>query len=168
MSGSGGGKGGGEKSKTEIPDWLKQPAIRNIGRAEQLAQTGYMPYYGPDVAAFNPMQEAAMQSTADAGGAFGLMPQGVDAMAGMPQAQDFGNGIRGYSSGGLFDQALAELAERRPNQAAQYNSQFVDPYAQPQQGLPHGMMQGLPAGMGYQPMGYGGGPPGPGSTYNPQ
>lgn len=156
MSG-GGGKGGGETSKTEIPDWLKQPAMRNIGRAEQLAQTGYMPYYGPDVAAFNPMQEAAMQSTADAGAAFGLAPQGMNAMAGMPEAQTFDNGTRGYSSGGLFDQAVAELAERRPNQAAQYNSQFVDPYAPAGTGMGQPGMPGLPHGMSYTPFGMGGG-----------
>lgn len=169
MSG-GGGKGGGETQKTEIPDWLKQPAMRNIARAEQLAQTGYMPYYGPDVAAFTPMQEAAMQSTADAGAAFGLVPQGMNAMAGMPEAQTFDGGLRGYSSGGLFEQAQAELARRRPGQAQAYNQLFIDPYAslggpeQPPPGLmatmgdhfsdPERMarMQGAMQNMTYQPM----------------
>jgi len=84
-----GGKGGGQTTTTEIPSWIQGPASRNLQRAEQLAQVGYMPYYGPSVAAFTPMQTQAMQSTADAASAFGLAPQ-MDVMAGMPQAQDFG------------------------------------------------------------------------------
>jgi hypothetical protein len=130
MSG-GGGKGGSNTAQTQIPDWLKQPAVRNIGRAEALSRVGYTPYYGPDVAAFSPMQQQAMQGTMDMASAFGMAPQGSDAMAGVPAAQDFGNGLSGYSSGGLFDQAVAELEQRRPNQAAEYNQLFVDPTADP-------------------------------------
>lgn len=126
-----GGKGGSTSQQVTIPDWLQQPAQRNLARAETAAQTGYMPYYGPDVAAFTPMQEQAMQANVDAAAAFGLVPQGTQAMAGMPQAQDFG-GFRGYSSGSMFDQALEELASRRPGQYVNYTQQFVDP----QTGIP--------------------------------
>lgn len=126
-----GGKGGSTSQQVTIPSWLQGPAQRNLARAEQAAQVGYMPYYGPDVAAFTPMQQQAMQATTDAAAAFGLVPQGTQAMAGMPQAQDFG-GVQGYSSGSMFDQALAELASRRPGQYAQYTQQFVDPMS----GLP--------------------------------
>jgi hypothetical protein len=121
-----GGKGGSTSQKVTIPDWLQQPAQRNLARAEEAAKVGYMPYYGPDVAAFTPMQQQAMQANVDAASAFGLVPQGTQAMAGMPQAQDFG-GVQGYSSGSMFDQALQELASRRPGQYAQYTQQFVDP-----------------------------------------
>jgi hypothetical protein len=130
MSG-GGGKGGSNTAQTQIPDWLKQPAVRNIGRAEDLARVGYTPYYGPDVAAFSPGQKQAMQGNMDMAAAFGLAPQGADAMAGVPGATDYGGGIWGYSSGNLFDQAVAELAARRPNQAAEYNQLFVAPTADP-------------------------------------
>jgi hypothetical protein len=121
-----GGKGGSTTQQVTIPDWLQQPAQRNLARAEEAAKVGYMPYYGPDVAAFTPMQQQAMQANVDAASAFGLVPQGTQAMAGMPQAQDFG-GVQGYSSGSMFDQALAELASRRPGQYAQYTQSFVDP-----------------------------------------
>ena len=121
-----GGKGGSTSQQVTIPDWLQQPAQRNLARAEEAAKVGYMPYYGPDVAAFTPMQQQAMQANVDAASAFGLVPQGTQAMAGMPQAQDFG-GVQGYSSGSMFDQALAELASRRPGQYAQYTQSFVDP-----------------------------------------
>ena len=124
---SGGGKGGGQTTKTEITSWIQGPASRNLQRAEQLAKVGYMPYYGPSVAAFSPMQTQAMQSTADAAAAFGLAPQ-MDVMAGIPQAQDFG-GIQGYGTGQMFAQALAELAANQPGQAAAFNRLFTGPQA---------------------------------------
>jgi len=120
-----GGKGGSQTSQVTIPDWVKGPASRNLARAESLARVGYVPYYGGSVAAFTPMQEQAMQSTADAAAAFGLAPQ-MDVMAGMPQSQDF-NGVQGYGTGPMFEQALADLAANQPAQVAAFNNQFVGP-----------------------------------------
>jgi hypothetical protein len=40
---------------------------------------------------------------------------------GMPEPQQFAGGVSGYSSGGLFDQAVKELASRNPEQAEKYN-----------------------------------------------
>lgn len=122
-----GGKGGSQTTETEIPQFIEGPARRNLQRAEQLAQVGYMPYYGPSVAAFTPMQTQAMQSTADAAAAFGLAPQ-MDVMAGMPQAQDFG-GVQGYGTGQMFEQALSDLAANQPGQAAAFNRLFTGPQA---------------------------------------
>ena len=124
---SGGGKGGSQKTEVEIPSWIQGPASRNLQRAEQLAQVGYMPYYGPSVAALTPMQTQAMQSTADAAAAFGLAPQ-MDVTAGMPEAQDFG-GVQGYGTGQMFEQALSELAANQPTQAASFNRLFTGPQA---------------------------------------
>ena len=122
-----GGKGGSQTQAVEIPKWLEDASQRNIGRAEQAQQLGYMPYYGPDVAAFSPAQQTAMQSSYDAAAAFGLAPQGGNVMAGMPQAQDFGGGMMGYSSAPLYEQALAELAAKHPGTVSQYNRMFADP-----------------------------------------
>lgn len=121
--GGGGGKGGSQTQQVEIPKWIEEPATRNLARAEEAQKIPYMPYYGPEVAAFTPTQEAAMQGSYDTAAAFGLVPQG-DAMAGMPQAQSYG-GFMGYSSAPLFDQALAELQVRNPEAVAQYNKLFV-------------------------------------------
>tara|TARA_R110000803_G_scaffold133455_1_gene200626 strand:- start:127 stop:642 length:516 start_codon:yes stop_codon:yes gene_type:complete len=128
MSG-GGGKGGKETTTSGIPDWVQAPAERNIDRAELAQKIGYMPYYGPDVAAFNPTQLAAFNSNIGAAEAFGMVPQGsLTAMQGMaPQANTYAGGLQAYSSGNLFDQALAELESRRPGQFAQYNKMFVNP-----------------------------------------
>jgi hypothetical protein len=122
-----GGKGGSQSSKVEIPSWVEQPAIRNINRAEDVARMGYQPYYGPEVAAFTPMQQQAMQSQYDAASAFGMAPMGGDAMAGMPAPTEYAGGVMGYGSGDIFEQSVNEFQKRQPDQAAIYNQQFVGP-----------------------------------------
>mgnify|MGYP001433378942 CR=1 FL=1 len=122
-----GGKGGTKTSTVEIPEYIERAAQRNLNRAEQIAQMGYVPYYGPDVAAFTPMQEAAMQNVASAAGAFGLATPTGASVTGMPTATEYAGGIRGYSSAPLFEQAQAELAARRPAQKSYIDSFFIDP-----------------------------------------
>jgi len=121
-------KGGSTTSKTEIPPWLENAAIENINKARGVSELGYVPYYGPDVAAFSPMQQQSMQSTGNAASAFGLAPQGFDAMAGMPQAQSFAGGIQGYSSAPLYEESLAQLQQKRPAQYKAMTDMFIDPF----------------------------------------
>lgn len=133
---SGGGKGGSSTTQVQIPAWLESAAQSNLARADRLAQLGYTPYYGPDVAAMTPMQIAAMQGTNQAAAAFG-MPS-VDAMAGMPAPQTFAGGVQGYSSAPLYEQSLAALAASRPGQFAALNAPFIDPMTGAQPGSPFG------------------------------
>ena len=72
MSG-GGGKGGSKTQETTIPAWIRDPAIRNLQRAEDVQRIEYMPYYGADVAAFTPTQNAAFDANIGAAEAFGLL-----------------------------------------------------------------------------------------------
>ena len=124
--GGGGGKGGSQTQQVEIPKWIEEPATRNLARAEAAQQIGYQPYYGPDVAAFNPTQLAAMQSNIGAAEAFGLLQPGqMTAAQGMPAPQTFAGGQMGYSSAPLYEQAVADVAARNPAQAAAYNRLFV-------------------------------------------
>ena len=121
-----GGKGGSSTAATEIPDWVKEPSIRNIARAEQAQQIGYQPYYGLDVAAPNQTQMAAGQMNIDAAQAFGMLPQGqqnLTAFSGMPQAQTIG-GVSGYSSAPMYEQAVQAGATANPTQAQIYNTLF--------------------------------------------
>lgn len=156
-----GGKGGSQTSKVEIPQWIEQPTIRNIARAEQVAQMGYQPYYGPEVAAFTPMQQQAMQSQYDAAAAFGMAPMGGNAMAGTPTPTEYTGGLLGYGSGDLFEQSINEFQKRQPDQAEIYSSQFVGPDVGNQDFYPPGNQppySGLPPGytpplMG-NPLGY--------------
>jgi len=124
MSG-GGGKGGSETTETTIPDWIKQPAIRNLQRAEDVQRIEYMPYYGADVAAFTPTQNAAFDANIGAAEAFGLLApgHGLTATSGMPTPTDF-DGFTGYSSQPMYESALAELKAKQPGAVAQYDALF--------------------------------------------
>ena len=124
MSG-GGGKGGSETTETTIPDWIKQPAIRNLQRAEDVQRIEYMPYYGADVAAFTPTQNAAFQNNIGTAEAFGLLApgHGLTATSGMPTPTDY-DGFTGYSSQPMYESALAELKAKQPGAVAQYDALF--------------------------------------------
>ena len=121
-------KGGSNTSSTEIPAWLENAAIENINKGRDVSQIGYVPYYGPDVAAFSPMQQQSMQSTGGAASAFGLAPQGFDATAGIPEAQTFAGGIQGYSSAPMFQQSVDQLQANRPAQYQAMADMFIDPF----------------------------------------
>jgi hypothetical protein len=120
-----GGKGGSQTTEVTIPAWLEDAAKRNIAKAEGISQTGFVPYMGPDVAAFSPMQMSAMQGTGAASSAFGL--GGGDPMAGMPQPQQFAGGMQGYSSYPLYSQALSNLQAAAPGQYAALQAPFMNP-----------------------------------------
>ena len=124
MSG-GGGKGGSKTTETTIPDWIRDPAIRNLQRAEDVQRIEYMPYYGPDVAAFTPTQNAAFNANIGAAQAFGLLDpnSNLTATSGMPTPTDF-NGFSGYSSQPIYESALAELKANQPDAVAQYDALF--------------------------------------------
>ena len=120
-----GGKGGRSSTSVEIPAWLESAARQNIARADEIAQIGYVPYYGPDVAAMTPMQMSAGGNINAAASAFGLGAP-TSAMAGMPPAMDYG-GMSAYSSAPLYEQSLAQLQARRPGQFAALQAPFIDP-----------------------------------------
>ncbi|TWI32744.1 hypothetical protein [Paracoccus sulfuroxidans] len=101
--------GGKQTTKNEIPKYLQEASQDAIARAGTVADLGYTPYYGLDVAAFTPQQNAAFQGANDAAAAFGMGGGAVN----MPNSTTQG-GISGYSSGGLYDAALAELKRRQP------------------------------------------------------
>jgi len=121
-----GGKGGSQTSQVEIPQWIQQPSMRNMARAEALQKVGYMPYMGPDVAGLTSPQQQAMQANIDAASAFGLVDPGMSATDGMPQTSQFG-GISGYSSYPMYQEAVDNYEATSPGQARQYNNLFVNP-----------------------------------------
>lgn len=116
--------GGSNTTSVTIPKWLEDAVQENIASAKNVSKIGYTPYYGPDVAAMTPSQIAAMQGTNQMASAFGMPTS--DATAGMPAATDY-NGMSAYSSGGMYDAALAELKARNPAQYAAISGMFIDP-----------------------------------------
>ncbi len=118
-------KGGSKSQWTDIPDWIKDPTIANIGRAEDVQDIGFMPWQGPDIAAINPNQTAAMQANIGAAEAFGLVPQGsLTPMQGMPAPTTFADGTQGYSGMPLYEQAKADLASSQPGDVAKYDALY--------------------------------------------
>lgn len=120
-------KGGKQTTKVELPKNIQQAGESNIQQAQQVGQLGYVPYYGPEVAAMTPMQLAAGQGISSAAGAFGLPGGGMSPMQGMPQPQTFAGGIQGYSSGNVFEQALRDFQQNRPGQYQAMMDMFINP-----------------------------------------
>jgi hypothetical protein len=131
-----GGKGGSQTSAVTIPEWLKGPSQRAIQRGEDISQVGFVPYSGPDVAAFAPAQLQSFQNVGAAADAFGL--GGGDLTSGLPTPETFAGGVQGFSAAPLYEQALAELQQSRPGQFDAINSFFLDPVtgALPQSAIP--------------------------------
>lgn len=117
---------GSTENKVQIPKFLEEGFKYGLQRGKNTAELGYMPYMGPEVAAFTPAQTSAMQNTFDASRAFGMSAPD-DAMAGMPQAQTFAGGIQGYSSYPTFQESLDKLRQSRSGQMAAYDAMFIDP-----------------------------------------
>jgi len=119
---------GSKESETKIPQWYEDAAKSNISRAQDIAEMGYMPYYGVDVAGFTPMQQSAMQNTSNAARMYGMSAPEGGAMSGMgAMVTDPATGIQGYRSGDIFDAARQELKQRAPAQYDYYNSMVIDP-----------------------------------------
>ena len=127
-------------SATEIPQWVQDAGRKQYQTGTELGQIGYTPYYGADVAAFNPMQESAFRSTGTAADAFGMgpastVPAGATfgapsptwATDGIPTPQTFSGNMRGYSGMPMYTEALNTLEEQRPYQKQQLEQQFIDP-----------------------------------------
>jgi len=115
----GGGKGGGGSQKVEIPDWLRDPAIRNLERAETVQKMEFQPWRGPDVAGYTPDQLMAQQSVRQGAAAFGMVPQGYGAgqpESYMPEMVSMG-GMSGYSAFPMYEQALLEAQRSDPRTA---------------------------------------------------
>ena len=125
---SGGGKGGKNTEQTDrdIPSWLKDPAVRNLQRAEDVQRIEYMPYRGAEIASFNDTQNLAMNNNLSTAKAFGLLDSSSTMKAEdmMPAPTTFDGGFKGYSSMPLYDQALAETKKQQPGAMAQYDALF--------------------------------------------
>ena len=146
-----GGKGGSTSSTVTIPQYIEDAARANLAKADEISKIGYTPYYGPDVAAFTPMQQAGFQNTAGMDDAFGLAGGGTG-MEGIPTPTTYAGGIQGYSSAPMFEQSMAELEARRPGQYAAINAPFIDPVTGAQPMSPYGTGgadEAAAAGAGY-------------------
>jgi hypothetical protein len=123
--------GGSKSTKTTNPEWVDRAAQSALGQAQQTARIGYTPYYGPDVAAFTPQQNAAFEGTNQAASAFGMPTSQGN---GMPPPETFAGGVQGYSSAPIYQQSVNALQQNNPQQYAAIMSMF-EPQAAAPQGL---------------------------------
>mgnify|MGYP001311713167 CR=1 FL=1 len=135
----------GSTSSVQIPQYIEDAARRNLDRAYDVSQMGSVPMsYGPTVAAFTPMQNAAFMNTADMASQYGLGSPGGGEITGMPPPTDFGGGIMGYSAKPLYDYTMDEFRTDRPGQAAFIDNFFIDPYTGQPSIRPNVGMNGQP------------------------
>jgi hypothetical protein len=132
-----GGKGGSSTQK--LPGYLKDFQKRNIARGENLADIGYMPYTGPEIAAVNQWEEVANLNQNQMSGAFnmGTVPGSVASR--MPETVSAG-GVEGYSSFPVFQQAVEELR----NVAPDYDQRYRENYGIGTDGSIYGDVGGAP------------------------
>tara|TARA_R110002073_G_scaffold1359_2_gene9505 strand:+ start:2342 stop:3058 length:717 start_codon:yes stop_codon:yes gene_type:complete len=123
-----GGKGGSKTTEVVVPDYVDAAARANLNRATDVGNVGNVVYRGPDVAAFSPMQQSAFQNTANMANAFGMAAPTDQAaiMGGMGEPTQYADGVSGYSSAGIYDDALEALKASSPGQYDYINSLFVD------------------------------------------
>lgn len=135
-------KGGSNttSSTTEIPQWVQDAGKEQYSTGKELSQIGYTPYYGADVAAFNPMQESAFRATGSAADAFGIGPAGTVptgatfgphsptwATDGIQAPTTYAGGVQGYSGMPMYSKALEKLGTQAPAQKRALERQFIDP-----------------------------------------
>lgn len=125
------------QSSSNLPEWYVPYAKESLKRGQQIANQGYTPYMGADVAAFNPTQVGAMQDSANWNAAFNTPGQAApDVAASLPKAQDFGNGMQGYSSyNGYLDQ-LETLKSKYPGMFRMMEAQAINPVTGQQGNFP--------------------------------
>jgi len=100
-----------------IPAEVTAANAAMLARGEKLAELGYIPYMGVDVAGINPAERAAMENVGKMASAFGLAaPAAVD--IGMPEVTV--GGMTGYSGFPLYEGALERFRETRPDQYEAY------------------------------------------------
>jgi hypothetical protein len=120
--------GGGSESKTELPQWYSDYAKPSLELANQVAQVGFTPMLGTAMAAFNPVQEQAMQAGLDWAAAFnpGQPTQPTIKSQLMPTNSTF-NGQPAYSTYPMYQELMDQWKTLFPGQAADVGRFSKDP-----------------------------------------
>ena len=114
------GSSSSSKTQTQTETYPAEVTAANaamLARGQKLAELGYIPYMGVDVAGINPAERAAMENVGQMASAFGLAaPAAVD--IGMPEVTV--GGMTGYSAFPVYEGALERFRETRPDQYEAY------------------------------------------------
>lgn len=117
------GKGKSSKSETKIDPRLTDASLDALDYAMVAARMPNLPNRGVRIAAFTPAQEAGFSGTNAMARSMGLTTAPVG--AGMPAVETAGNGVRGYSTGTVYDANKA--ASMGPGMISAMDALFADP-----------------------------------------
>lgn len=121
-------KGGSQSTKAELFPGQADDIAMVRDAITTVAGMPYAPYAGPKVAAFTPMQEAAMTSAARGAEAYGLIAPGSadDLVSAGMVTPDYTqeDGLRGHTGMETFQRSLAALEQLAPNYMETYRSLF--------------------------------------------
>jgi hypothetical protein len=106
----------GSKSVTEnkIPAYMEEAGKLAVEEAKKIKEMGYLPYFGPEVAAINPYEQAMAQNVGGMASAFGLAAPAAMDMSGVDTMTS--GGVTGYTTAPAYFAALERLKETRPDQ----------------------------------------------------
>ena len=106
----------GSRSTTEnkIPAYMEEAGKLAVEEAKKIKEMGYLPYFGPEVAAINPYEQAMAQNVGGMASAYGLAAPAAMSMSGVDTATS--GGITGYTTAPAYFSALERLKETRPDQ----------------------------------------------------
>lgn len=135
---------GSKTSEVTLPKWYEDAAKTNIAGGQKVAQAGFTPYMGPDVAAFQPQQLSAMQSSSDWLSGFGMGPK-RNIAASIPAPQSFAGGIKGYSSAPMYFDALNQLKVKMPGLYNYLKSFQINPTTGADAGITKKLIPATPA-----------------------
>lgn len=117
--------GSSSKTTSQVPRYIEQGGMEAIERARKIADMGYVPYAGPDVAMPSPATLSAWQGQDQASAAFGMPFASATGLEGLPVAN--AGGIQGYSSFPGYAASLERLAEQYPGLYAYLSAMTIDP-----------------------------------------
>lgn len=106
-----------QTTKQTIPPEVTAANAAMLARGEKLAELGYIPYMGVDVAGINPAERAAMENVGQMASAFGLAAPETSQIS-APEVTM--GGMTGYTSFPMYEGALERFRETRPDQYDAY------------------------------------------------
>lgn len=119
---------GSSSSTTKLPEWYTNYAKPSLELANRVAQTGYRPNVGPEIAAFNPTQVGAMQQGSDWNAAFNTPgQQAPDIQSQLMPTNSSINGQGAYSSFPQYQDMMAKFAELFPGQSDYLKGFSINP-----------------------------------------
>jgi hypothetical protein len=100
--------------ENKVPAYLEEASKLAVEEAKKIKEMGYLPYFGPEVAAVNPYEQAMAQNVGGMASAFGLSAPAAMDMSGVDTAAS--GGVTGYTTAPAYFSALERLKETRPDQ----------------------------------------------------